>query len=215
MLVGLEHPDSGSIRLRGRDLTKKDIRTGRFRRSNIQMVFQNAQLALNPRRTLGSLVTQAHDGMAERLSRTARRQKAIELLRQVGLPEDFVDRYPGQLSGGQRQRIGIARALCVAPQIIVADEIVSGLDVSLQAQVLNLLLKLRDETGISVIFISHDLSAVRYLCDRLVVMRNGKVEEAGDTARLLESSRNAYTQALIAANPPENPDAEWTMVLSG
>jgi peptide/nickel transport system ATP-binding protein len=127
----------------------------------------------------------------------------------VGLPADFVDRYPGQLSGGQRQRVGIARALCVEPKVIVADEIVSGLDVSVQAQVLNLLRELRDRTGIAVIFISHDLSAVRYLCDRLVVMRMGKIEEAGETGRLLKSSTNAYTRELIASIPPEEPDAPW------
>jgi peptide/nickel transport system ATP-binding protein len=209
ILVGLETPDTGSIRLDERELTEHDDATAALRRRGIQMVFQNAQLALNPRRTVGSLVTQAHDGLAGSLPPDQRRAKAVSLLRMVGLPADFVDRYPGQLSGGQRQRVGIARALCVEPKVIVADEIVSGLDVSVQAQVLNLLRELRDRTGIAVIFISHDLSAVRYLCDRLVVMRMGKIEEAGETGRLLKSSTNAYTRELIASIPPEEPDAPW------
>jgi len=209
ILVGLEVPDSGSIRLEGRELTPAHAATATCRRSAIQMVFQNAQLALNPRRTVGSLVTQAHDGLAGPLPQEERRAKAVALLRQVGLPADFADRYPGQLSGGQRQRVGIARALCVEPKIIVADEIVSGLDVSVQAQVLNLLLELRERTGISVIFISHDLSAVRYLCDRLVVMRRGRIEESGQTEQVLKSSTNAYTRELMAAIPPEAVDTPW------
>jgi peptide/nickel transport system ATP-binding protein len=209
MLVGLETPDEGTMLLRGRDIGGTDRETADFRRRAIQLVFQNAQLALNPRRTVGSLVTQAHDGLAEPLSHAARRAKAVDLLRQVGLPADFVDRYPAQLSGGQRQRVGIARALCVEPQIIVADEIVSGLDVSVQARVLNLLLELRDRTGVSVIFISHDLSAVRYLCDRLVVMRHGRIEEAGLTEEVLKTPGNDYTRELIASVPPETIDADW------
>jgi len=212
MLVGLERPDSGSIVFKGEDLLAEDAASRQRRIANVQMIFQNSQSSLNPRMTVGDLATQIYDGMMGPVARRDRRERAESLLRNVGLPADVIDRYPGQLSGGQRQRVGIARALCVEPRILVADEIVSGLDVSVQAQVLNLLLDIRDRTGISVIFISHDLSVVRYLCDRTIVMQNGLIVESGDTETVLSQPGHEYTRALLQAIPPEDVGTNWQAV---
>ncbi len=138
-----------------------------------------------------------------------RRARAKALLQEVGLPPELIDRYPAQLSGGQKQRVNIARALCVTPRLIVADEIVSGLDVSVQAQILNLLLDLRAERGVGLVFISHDLAVVRYLCSRLLVMREGVVVEEGETEAIFRAPQHAYTRALMAAAPPEDLDRAW------
>ena len=128
---------------------------------------------------------------------------------ETGLSPDLLDRYPSQLSGGQKQRVNIARALCVTPRLLVADEIVSGLDVSVQAQILNLLLDLRESRGIGLLFISHDLAVVRYLCSRVLVMRSGEVVEEGPTEDVLGAPRHAYTRSLVAAVPPEDMDRPW------
>ncbi len=203
MIVGLEKPDGGEILLDGRGLGSDDPETTARRISSVQMVFQNSQSSLNPRRRIGDIVTQAFEGIGSGWSTGDRREVARSLIRGVGLPADVLDRFPRQLSGGQRQRVGIARALCVRPRVIVADEIVSGLDNSVQAQVLNLLLDLRESAGISLIFISHDLSVVRYLCDRTIVMRDGRIVEQGETESVLRRPQADYTKALIEAIPPE------------
>ena len=172
------------------------------------MVFQDPDSALNPRRSVRRLVTQALEpdrnvGAGESDAR------AMALLRQVGIAPDALERYPAQLSGGQKQRVNIARALCVVPELLVADEIVSGLDVSVQALVLNLLLRINRELGITVVFISHDLSVVRYLCRRVLVMHKGKLVEQGETAAVFARPQHPYTRLLLESVPPDDARAVW------
>jgi peptide/nickel transport system ATP-binding protein len=173
------------------------------------MVFQDPQSALNPRRRVASVVTQAmeagtrHTTWEERLKRTG------ELLAEIGLAADFATRLPGQLSGGQRQRVNIGRALCNIPKVLIADEIVSGLDVSIQAQLLNLLARLRSELGFAMLFISHDLSVVRYLCSRVLVMYRGEIVEQGPVETVFTDPQHAHTRALLSSVPPDDPQAPW------
>jgi peptide/nickel transport system ATP-binding protein len=173
------------------------------------MVFQDPQSALNPRRMVGDIVTQVLQAGRRPLDRTRRMDRARELLAEVGLGADLLERYPAQLSGGQRQRVNIARALCAVPRLLVADEIVSGLDVSVQAQLLALLLRLRAERGIALLFISHDLSVVRHLCERVLVMHRGDIVEQGPTETVFASPRHPYTRRLLAAVPPDDPALPW------
>jgi peptide/nickel transport system ATP-binding protein len=215
LLVGLEQPSAGRILLNGEDLTDTS-RRGRARRTmSLQVVFQDPQSALNPRRRVASIVTQAleagsrHAGHDERLRRTK------ELLAEVGLSIDFAGRLPGQLSGGQRQRVNIARALCIVPMVLIADEIVSGLDVSVQAQLLNLLARLRAELGFAMLFISHDLSVVRHLCSRVLVMYRGEIVEEGPIDRVFGAPQHPHTRALVASVPPDDPDAAWPPLEAG
>ncbi len=207
--MGLEAPSAGRIAVDGRDVTVADAEARQIRLGAMQMVFQDPQSALNPRRPLERLVTQVMERKGATATADERRARAKALLREVGLPPELVDRYPAQLSGGQKQRVNIARALCVTPRLIVADEIVSGLDVSVQAQILNLLLDLRAERGVGLVFISHDLAVVRYLCSRILVMKDGEVVEQGATEEIFRSPQHAYTRALLAAAPPEDHDAPW------
>jgi peptide/nickel transport system ATP-binding protein len=209
LLVGLEQPSGGRILLGGDDLTDPSLR-GRARRAvSLQMVFQDPQSALNPRRRVAGIVTQAmeagsrHSTWEERVARTK------ELLADVGLSADFAARLPGQLSGGQRQRVNIARALCNIPKILVADEIVSGLDVSIQAQLLNLLARLRSELGFGMLFISHDLSVVRHLCSRVLVMYRGEIVEQGAIEKVFADPQHPHTRALLSSVPPDDPQAAW------
>jgi peptide/nickel transport system ATP-binding protein len=208
LIVGLEQPSAGRIVVAGEDVTEESPAARRARIDTVQLVFQDPRSALNPRRPVASIVTQplearGHAGAAER------RARAQVLLADIGLPAETAARYPAQLSGGQRQRVNIARALCIAPKVLIADEIVSGLDVSVQAQLLNLLLRLRDEHGFSMLFISHDLAVVRYLCARVLVMLRGKIVEEGLTEEVFAAPRHPYTQALIAAVPPDDPAVRW------
>jgi peptide/nickel transport system ATP-binding protein len=177
-----------------------------------QLIFQDPQSALNPRRRVGGIVTQSLEA-AGTVSREERLARARSLLAEIGLPPETAARFPSQLSGGQRQRVNIARALCAAPKILIADEIVSGLDVSVQAQLLNLLIGLRKQRAFSMVFISHDLSVVRYLCDRVMVMFRGEVVEAGPTERLVAAPAHPYTRALLSAVPPDDPAAVWAPAL--
>ncbi|HTY66134.1 MAG TPA: ABC transporter ATP-binding protein [Alphaproteobacteria bacterium] len=208
LAMGLEAPSSGRIRLDGEDATQPRSSWSR-RIATMQMIFQDPLSALNPRRRIESLVTQALEARHGHLPRAKRQQRAVELLRDVGLAAELAPRFPPQLSGGQRQRVNIARALCLAPRLLIADEIVSGLDVSVQAQILNLLLRLREEHGIALLFISHDLSVVRYLCDRVLVMYRGEIVETGATARVFDSPGHPYTKALLAAVPPDDASRDW------
>ncbi|MCW5772149.1 MAG: ATP-binding cassette domain-containing protein, partial [Rhodospirillaceae bacterium] len=209
LLVGLETPTTGMIEMNGRPVAGASRADWAALRAAVQMVFQNSQMALNPRRLVGSLVTQPLDVVHPRVSAAEKRERATALLEQVGLSADFAQRFPAQLSGGQRQRVNIARALCLTPKVLIADEIVSGLDVSVQAQLLNLLLELRNRLGIALIFISHDLAVVRYLCERVMVMNRGDVVEAGATDQIFGQPQHPYTRALLAAIPPDDPEQAW------
>jgi peptide/nickel transport system ATP-binding protein len=206
LAMGLEAPSMGRIRLDGQDATQP-LSSWSRRIAAMQMIFQDPLSALNPRRRIESLVTQGLE--ARQTARGKRQARAVELLRDVGLAGELAPRFPPQLSGGQRQRVNIARALCLTPRLLIADEIVSGLDVSVQAQILNLLLRLREEHGIALLFISHDLSVVRYLCDRVLVMYRGEIVESGPTARVFEAPQHSYTKALLAAVPPDDADKGW------
>jgi len=209
LLVGLERPTAGKILLDAEDLTTPSSHHSTLRATRLQMVFQDPQSALNPRRRVASIVTQAmeagsrHVGADERLARTR------ELLSEVGLSADLAARLPGQLSGGQRQRINIARALCIIPKVLIADEIVSGLDVSIQAQLLNLLARLRAELGFAMLFISHDLSVVRHLCSRVLVMYDGAIVEDGPVEQVFADPQHPHTRALLSSVPPDDPQASW------
>lgn len=209
LLMGLETPTSGQISLDGTLLDADTAETRRLRLDTLQMVFQDPQSALNPRRSVEELVTQVMESRMTRLPPEERRQRAKDLLNETGLSPELIDRYPSQLSGGQKQRVNIARALCVTPRLLIADEIVSGLDVSVQAQILNLLLDLKAQREIGLVFISHDLSVVRYLCASMIVMRHGKVVEQGPTEQIFADPQHAYTKALFAAAPPADLDHPW------
>ena len=209
LIMGLERPSTGRIVLDGHDITRGTSADAQHRLRLAQMVFQDPQSALNPRRRVGDIVTQALQAGWRPMDRARRMERARILLTEVGLGADLLDRYPAQLSGGQRQRVNIARALCAVPRLLVADEIVSGLDVSVQAQLLALLQRLRAERGIALLFISHDLSVVRHLCDRVLVMHHGAIVEQGPTEIVFASPRHPYTCRLLAAVPPDDPVAEW------
>jgi peptide/nickel transport system ATP-binding protein len=209
LIMGLEAPSSGRVLVDGHDVTVNSNAARSIRRGALQMVFQDPQSALNPRRPVERLVTQTMEAKGSHATSAERIARARQLLSETGLPGDLIDRYPAQLSGGQKQRVNIARALCVTPRLLVADEIVSGLDVSVQAQILNLLLDLREARGIALVFISHDLAVVRYLCSRILVMRHGLVVEQGETAAIFASPRHPYTRALLATTPPDDLDTPW------
>jgi peptide/nickel transport system ATP-binding protein len=209
LLVGLEQPDAGRIVLNGTDLVPASARTHQLRAEGLQMVFQDPYSALNPRRRIASIVTQAMEAGSRQASWDERLSRTKELLAEVGMPADLAARLPGQLSGGQRQRVNIARALCNLPKVLVADEIVSGLDVSIQAQLLNLLARLRAELGFAMLFISHDLSVVRHLCDRVLVMYRGKIVEQGPIDTVFADPRHPHTRALISSVPPDEPGVVW------
>jgi peptide/nickel transport system ATP-binding protein len=211
LIVGAEALTGGALLIEGQDraLAGADVR--RLNREHVQMIFQDPHSALNPRRSVYRLLTQAYeaDRPAAAMTRHPRETRAQELLGDVGLPKDTLIRFPSQLSGGQKQRVNIGRALCVMPRLIVADEIVSGLDVSVQAQILNLLLELGRRHGIALVLISHDLSVVRYLCSRVVVMQRGKVVEQGKTEEVFSDPQHAYTRLLLSSVPPSDPAVAW------
>ena len=205
-LVRLLEPIAGSIVFDGQDITHLPEPKLRPLRRNLQMIFQDPMSSLNPRRTIGSIIAAPlkHNRIGDNLD-----GRVAEALNRVGLPESFSRRYRHELSGGQRQRVGIARALALSPKFVLADEIVSGLDVSTQAQILTLLERLAGEMGLTVAFISHDLSVVRRLCKQVIVMRNGEIVEAGPTDALFAAPQHAYTRELIAAIPLPEIDPDW------
>ncbi len=192
--------DSGTIRFDGQDLSAISSADLRRLRKDMQIIFQDPYASLDPRKTIRAVLTEALDTHKLHLG-TARAGRLIGLMEMVGLNPTFLDRRPHEFSGGQRQRIGIARALAVEPKFIVCDEAVSALDVSIQAQVLNLLADLRAKTGISLLFISHDLSVVRYISDRVMVLYLGKVMEVGPADQIHFDPKHPYTAALISAEP--------------
>ena len=203
-IVRLHEPTSGSIRLLGQDITHRGSWRLRRLRRQVQMVFQDPADSLNPRMDVGRLVEEPLV-VAGIGSRQSRRQRVLQLLDLVGLPAAAVEKFPHEFSGGQRQRIGIARALVTGPRLLVLDEPVSALDVSVQSQVLNLLLDVQRELKLSYLFISHDLSVVRHVSDRVAVMYLGKIVETAEADRLYASPYHAYTRALISAIPSTNP----------
>jgi len=212
LLVGLEQPSRGRIVFNGEDMTDPALRERARQSGSLQMVFQDPQSALNPRRRVARIVTQAMEAGSRHASWEERRERAAALLAEVGLAGDFGGRLPGQLSGGQRQRINIARALCQLPKLLIADEIVSGLDVSIQAQLLNLLARLRDELGFAMLFISHDLSVVRHLCSRVLVMYRGEIVEQGPIDDVFANPQHPHTQALLSSVPPDEPPETWPLL---
>ncbi|MEU3504093.1 dipeptide ABC transporter ATP-binding protein [Streptomyces hundungensis] len=207
MLVNLERPTAGRISYKGEDITRMSGRALKAVRRNIQMVFQDPYTSLNPRMTVGDIIGEPYEIHPEVAPKGDRRRKVQDLLDVVGLNPEYINRYPHQFSGGQRQRIGIARGLALRPEIIVADEPVSALDVSVQAQVVNLLDRLQSEFALSYVFIAHDLSIVRHISDRVGVMYLGRVVEIGRDEEIYEHPTHPYTQALLSAVPLPDPSA--------
>jgi oligopeptide transport system ATP-binding protein len=205
LLMGLEKPTDGSIKLLGQEMAGLSDRAMRRMRRDIQIVLQDPYSSLDPRMTVGDIVAEPYEIHRDVLAGKDRRKAVQDLLDVVGLNPDHINRYPHQFSGGQRQRIGIARALALRPKIIVADEPVSALDVSVQAQVVNLFERLQDEFGLSYVFIAHDLSVVRHISDRVMVMYLGKAVEVGDETQIYERPTHPYTQALLSAVPVPDP----------
>lgn len=204
LIVGLDRPDQGRILLDGEDLTHMSARQLRARRTKMQMIFQDPLTALDPRWTVEAIVREPLDNYSSD-THAGKQERVLALLERVGLRRDQASRYPHELSGGQRQRVGIARALALSPQLIVADEPVSALDVSVRAQVVNLLCDLRDEMGLAMLFISHDIGLVAHISDRIAVMYLGKIVETGVTTAVLNSPAHPYTRALLNAVPQANP----------
>jgi oligopeptide transport system ATP-binding protein len=205
LLMGLEKATSGSIRLLGEEVTTLGSGGLRRMRRNIQIVLQDPYSSLDPRMTVGDIVGEPFDIHTDVVPKKGRRKAVQEMLDVVGLNPDHINRYPHQFSGGQRQRIGIARALALKPEVIVCDEPVSALDVSVQAQVVNLFERLQSEFGLSYVFIAHDLSVVRHIADRVGVMYLGKVAELGNEDQIYEHPTHPYTQALLSAVPVPDP----------
>jgi peptide/nickel transport system ATP-binding protein len=200
-LLRLIQPTGGTIAFEGRDMATYTSQELKKLRSHIQIVFQDPYSSLNPRITIGSAIAEVLQVHGRASTAAQRRQQTIQLLEKVSLSAAHYDRYPHEFSGGQRQRIVIARALALQPSFIVCDESVSALDVSVQAQVLNLLNDLKKEFGFTVVFISHDLSVIRYISDRILVMNKGRIEEIGEAGTVYDHPRSAYTEKLIAAVP--------------
>ncbi|WP_262848618.1 ABC transporter ATP-binding protein [Mumia quercus] len=205
LLVGVEKPTRGQILVDGVDVSELGRADRRRLRSTLQMVFQDPYTSLNPRMSVGEIVGEAY-AIHPDVTPPGGRDKAVrELLDRVGLNPDHVNRYPHQFSGGQRQRIGIARALAVRPRILICDEPVSALDVSIQGQVVNLLEELQDDLGLSYLFIAHDLSVVRHIADEVAVMYLGRIVEAGGDAEVYDRTSHPYTRALMSAVPVPDP----------
>ncbi|OGO37593.1 MAG: peptide ABC transporter substrate-binding protein [Chloroflexi bacterium RBG_16_57_11] len=216
-MLRLYEPTSGQILFEGRDITTLRESDLRRTRARMQMIFQDPYASLNPRMTVGSIISAPLDVHGIEKGKQ-KRDRVQELLRMVGLNPDFVNRYPHEFSGGQRQRIGIARALAVSPSLIVCDEPISSLDVSIQAQVVNLMEELQTQLGLTYLFIAHDLSMVRHISNRMAVMYLGKIVELADRDEIYTHSLHPYTQALMSAVPVPDPDiakARRRVILEG
>ena len=207
-IIGTIPATGGRVLFDGQDLTAMDARARRAHRRNAQMVFQDPLAALNPRMTVGDIIAEPLVTHEPSVTRTEARRRAAALMERVGLLPNLINRYPHEFSGGQCQRIGIARALILRPRLLICDEPVSALDVSVRAQVVNLLKELQRDFGLAMIFIAHDLSVVRHVSDRIMVMYLGRMMEVAPAAPLCDSPRHPYTRALIAAVPIPDPVLE-------
>src|SRR5689334_18813904 len=205
LVTRLLEPTSGTIGYDGRDISHLSRRQLKPLRSEMQMIFQDPYSSLNPRKTVGAIISEPFVIHGVEQGRSTRRKAVQELMEQVGLNPEHYNRYPHEFSGGQRQRIGVARALALKPKLVIADEPVSALDVSIQAQILNLLRDLQRELGLTMIFIAHDLSVVRHMCDRIAVMYLGKIVELAPNEALYDHPRHPYTGALLSAVPVPDP----------
>jgi peptide/nickel transport system ATP-binding protein len=213
-IVRLLRPSQGAIRLNGEDISQLKERSLRSVRRTVQMVFQDPFGSLNPRQRVGTILDtplKVH-GIRDRKERLRR---ILEITGKISIPHEALQRYPHEFSGGQRQRIGIARALVLRPKLLVCDEPVSALDLSIQAQILNLLVDLKKDLGLSYLFISHDLSVVRYFADRVLVMYLGRIVESADHATLWRNPHHPYTRALLASIPSAKPGSRPAAVLAG
>lgn len=203
MLTMIEQPTEGELFYNGQNFLVNDKETAALRRKKIQIVFQNPYSSLNPRKKVGDILEEPLLINTD-LSAKERKEKVLEMMAKVGLKPEFYDRYPHMFSGGQRQRIAIARGLMLQPDIVVADEPVSALDVSVRAQVLNLMMDLQEDMGLSYVFISHDLSVVKHIADEVMVMYLGRCVEQGNVNEIFENPKHPYTQALLSATPKLN-----------
>jgi oligopeptide transport system ATP-binding protein len=203
-LLQLLRPTSGSVRFEGEEIVGHSRRQLRPLRRQMQMIFQDPYASLNPRKRVGQIVGDPLKLQGAASGRELRAQ-VQELLERVGLSSEHYDRYPHEFSGGQRQRIGIARAIALKPKLVVADEPVSALDVSIQAQIINLLDDLQDELGLTYVFVAHDIGVVRHISDRIAVMHHGKIVEQGSADQVCEDPRDDYTKELLAAVPIPDP----------
>jgi peptide/nickel transport system ATP-binding protein/oligopeptide transport system ATP-binding protein len=206
LLLRLIDATEGQVYFEGRDINSLSRKDMRQMRRKAQMVFQDPYGSLSPRRNIADIIAEPLEAFGMVRNRAEKRERVAELLTQVGLPASIMDRHPRQFSGGQRQRIGIARAISVDPSFIVADEPVSALDVSVQAQVVNLLQDLQEKKGFSYLFIAHDLAVVRHIADRVMVMYLGRIVEIGPKRQIYSAPQHPYTQALLSAAPEPDPD---------
>jgi peptide/nickel transport system ATP-binding protein len=206
IVLGFQPPTAGEVRFRGRDITNAGRRERRALSSYIQAVFQDPYSSLNPTRRVGASIAEPLRQQSPSLSRREIAAHVQDMLVRVGLPPDAADRYPAHFSGGQRQRIAIARALIIKPALVVCDEPVSALDLSVQAQILNLLADLQESMKLSYLFIAHDLAVVRFLSHRMAVMHDGRIVETGTAERVYRAPSHPYTRQLLAASPDPDPD---------
>lgn len=212
-LIRLYTPTAGQITFDGMDISGKMNRADTARlHTEMQMIFQDPMACLNPRKKVGEIIAQGLDIHHLCKSRSERASRVAEMLKKVGLAPEHADRYPHQFSGGQRQRVGIARALIMNPKLVIADECISALDVSIQAQVVNLMKDLQAQTGTTYLFIAHDLSMVKYISDRIGVLHMGHLVETGTTDEIFENAVHPYTQSLLSAIPRPNPRVEKTRI---
>jgi peptide/nickel transport system ATP-binding protein len=205
LITRLLEPTGGKIVYHGEDIAHRSRRDLKPLRRDMQMIFQDPYSSLNPRKTVGSIIGEPYEIHNIERDEKNRKRMVQDLMEQVGLNPEHYNRFPHEFSGGQRQRIGVARAIALKPKLVVADEPVSALDVSIQAQIINLLSDLQRELGLTIVFIAHDLSVVRHVCDRIAVMYLGKIVEMADADELFEHPRHPYTGALLSAVPVPDP----------
>ena len=212
-IIRLYEPTAGQILFDGQDISGKlDKKTTQTLRTQMQMIFQDPMACLNPRKKVGEIIGEGLDIHHLYSSHAERKEKIDRILAKVGLAPEHADRYPHQFSGGQRQRVGIARALIMNPKLIIADECISALDVSIQAQVVNLMKDIQTETGTAYLFIAHDLSMVKYISDRIGVLHLGHLLETGTTEEIFSNPVHPYTRSLLSAIPSPNPRVEKTRI---